>query len=66
MEDTTISIIEQWKEETGYMKSILADSIQVKHVDHKAEIYTVYLMLNPTIRIKAILNGSAWKIIELK
>ena len=66
MEDAVHSIIDQWKEETSYTESISTDSIQVKYVDHKAGIYTVYLMLNPIIKIKAILNEAAWKIIELK
>ncbi len=66
MESQIHSIIDQWKEETGNQKSISSDSIKVKYADREVGIYTIYLMLNPTVRIKALLNGPAWKIIELK
>lgn len=66
MEETTISIIEQWKEETGYEGNIPLSSVKLKYSDHDAGIYTLYLRINPIVKIKALRHLSAWKIIELK
>ena len=66
MEDTSISIIEQWKKETGYTEEVPLSSVRIKYADHDAGIYTLYLDINPIVRIKALRDLSAWKIIELK
>jgi len=66
MEDTAISIIEQWKEENGYTEEVPLSSVKIKYADHDAGIYTLYLDINPIVRIKALIDLSAWKIIELK
>lgn len=66
MEETAISIIEQWKEETGYIEEVPLSSVRIKYADHDAGIYTLYLDINPIARIKAVRDLSAWKIIELK
>ena len=66
MEDTALSIIEQWKDENDYKDPIPLSSVKIKYSDHDAGIYTLYLNINPVVRIKAIRDLSAWKIIELK
>ena len=66
MEETAISIIEQWKEENGYTEEVPLSSVRIKYADHDAGIYTLYLDINPIVRIKALRDLSAWKIIELK
>lgn len=66
MEETAISIIEQWKEENGYTEEVPLSSVRIKYADHDAGIYTLYLDINPIVRIKSLRDLSAWKIIELK
>ena len=66
MEETAISIIEQWKEENGYTEEVPLSSVRIKYADRDAGIYTLYLDINPIVRIKALRDLSAWKIIELK
>jgi len=67
MEDTAISIIKQWKEENGYVGEIPISSVKVKHCDYELGIYTLYFYTESTlVKIKAIIDESDWKIIELK
>jgi len=66
MEETAQSIIEQWKEKNNYEEEILLSSVKVKYSDYDAGIYTLYMDINPMVKIKAIRDLSAWKIIELK
>lgn len=66
MEDTMLSIIDQWKEENNYEERVPLSSVKVKYSDYNAGIYTLYLNINPIVKIKAIRYLSAWKIIELK
>lgn len=66
MEETAISIIEQWKEENSYTEEVPLSSVRIKYADHDAGIYTLYLNIDPIVRIKALIDLSAWKIIELK
>lgn len=66
MEDIALSIIEQWKEENNYEGSIPLSSVEVKYSDHEARIYTLFLNIpNTIVKIKAIKDILAWKIIEL-
>ena len=66
MEETALSIIEQWKTENNYEGEILLSSVKVKYADRDAGIYTLYMDINPIVNIKALRDLSAWKIIELK
>jgi len=66
MEETAISIIDQWKAENGYTEEVPLSSVRIKYSDYNTGIYTLYLDINPIVRIKALRDLSAWKIIELK
>lgn len=65
MEETALSIIDQWKKENSYTEDIPLISVRIKYADHDAGIYTLYLNINPIVRVKAIRDLSAWKIIRL-
>jgi hypothetical protein len=66
MEAIAESIIEQWKNENNNTECISLSSVKVKHCDHDAGIYTLYINLSSGIvRIKAIKESDTWKIIKL-
>jgi hypothetical protein len=68
MEAIAESIIDQWKTESGSKANISLSSVEVKHQDHDAGVYTLYFntSYNEIVKIKAIKDSHAWKIIEMK